>query len=98
MSEEASMSIYCRMCGRPIEGGDDICEVCKESVRAEAMGRQTRIAQETPKEAVQSGIRERKRAKTAAPPASQSQDQEREKKPHHFKSMAEYLDYLKGKK
>ena len=92
------MSTYCRVCGKPMEEGQgDICEVCQESIRAEAMGRQKKIAKDAPQGAGK--LRERVRGqrdedeKMHTPP----DNKEGEKKPHHFKSMAEYLEYLKGK-
>ena len=85
------------MCGRPMEEGGDICEVCQESIRAEAMGRQRRIAKEVPRETGKLRIRERKGEKEKTSPLG-PQEEGGEKKPHHFKSMAEYLEYLKRKK
>jgi hypothetical protein len=90
------MSTYCRMCGRPMEGRGDICETCKESIRAEAMGRQSKIAKQTPKEAGKLSVHDRKGVKDQKSLAT-PHNEEGEKKPHHFKSMAEYLEYLKGK-
>ena len=89
------MASYCRTCGRSIEGGGDICEACKENIRAEAMGRQRKIAKQAPHEAGKPGMQDRKGTEdnqTLATP----QDEE-DKKPHHFKSMVDYLKYLKGK-
>ena len=90
------MSTYCRTCGRPMEGRSDICEACKENIRAEAMGRQRRIAKQAPKEAGKAGVRDKKEVKDkeSFPP---SHNTEEEKKTHHFKSMAEYREYLKRK-
>ena len=85
------MSTKCLMCGRPLGGQGDICESCKEGVRAEAMGKHRKIAKQTPKEAAN-----RKVVKDDdSLPTPQEED--KEKKPHHFKSMTEYLKYLKGK-
>jgi broad-specificity NMP kinase len=80
-----------------MEGGGDICEVCQENIRAEAMGRQKKIAREASPKATQLRVRGRKGAKgkTSLP---QTQSVQEEKKPRDFKSMAEYLDYLKKKK
>jgi hypothetical protein len=78
------------------EGRGDICEVCQESIRAEAMGRQRRIAKNAPKGAGKVSARAGQAAegkKNLTPP----HDEGGEKKPHDFKSMAEYLEYLKGK-
>ncbi|MCJ7663905.1 MAG: hypothetical protein MUO24_06655 [Desulfobacterales bacterium] len=89
------MSTYCRVCGKPMEEGrGDICEVCQESIRAEAMGRQRRIAKDAPKGAGKLSARDRRivKDKKSLPTPH---DEEGEKKPHHFKSMAEYLEYLK---
>jgi hypothetical protein len=90
------MPTYCRTCGRLIEEGGDICDVCKENIRAEAMGRQRKIAKEAPKEAAKLRMRARKGVKDKTSPPT-SHNENGEKKPHHFKSMAEYLDYLKRK-
>ncbi len=92
------MSTYCRVCGRPMEEGQgNICEVCQESIRAEALGKQKRIVKNAPKGAgkprVSAGRGAVKREKPLPPP----HEEEGEKKPHHFQSMAEYLEYLKGK-
>jgi hypothetical protein len=86
------MPTYCRVCGKPMEEGQgDICEVCQQNIRAEAMGRHKGIAKDAPRGAGKPG---RLKGKKNLP---QPQEQEEEKKPHHFKSMAEYLAYLKGK-
>ena len=90
------MSTNCRTCGKPMEGRGDICEACKENIRAEAMGRQRKIAKQIPKEAGKLGVRDRKEVKDKASMPT-SQIDEEEKKPHHFKSMAEYREYLKRK-
>jgi hypothetical protein len=90
------MPTSCRICGRPVEEGGDICEICQESIRAEAMGRQRRIAKEAPGEAGKLRLREKKEVIDKTSPLA-PHDEEGEKKPHHFKSMAEYLEYLKKK-
>ena len=96
--QEAEMPTYCHICGKPMEEGQgDICEVCQENIRAEAMGRHRKIAQEASPEKKQIRATKRKQAlpgTSSAPP----RDDEGEKQPHHFKSMAEYLEYLKKKK
>jgi hypothetical protein len=91
------MTSYCRSCGRPIKGEDNICEACKESIRAEAMGKQKKIAKQSPKEAGKLGVTNSKGVKNKKS-FLPSQDEETEKSPRHFKSMAEYLEYLKGKR
>jgi hypothetical protein len=92
------MPAYCRICGKPTKEGEDICQVCKESIQAEATGRQKGITKEASKGVGKSGVRgDRKRTKEEQPPSA-SHDEEGDKKPHHFTSMAEYLDYLKSKK
>jgi len=92
------MSTKCRVCGRPMEEGrGDICEVCQENIRAEAMGRQRRIAKDAPKGAGKLGVRAVRGAVKDEKPLPTPHDEEGEKKPHHFKSMAEYLAYLKEK-
>ena len=91
------MSTKCLMCGRPLEGRGDICEACKEGVRAEAMGKHRKIAkQTTSKESAKPGAGKKKGVKddNSLPTP---QEEEEEKKPHHFKSMAEYLEYVKRK-
>jgi hypothetical protein len=91
------MSTYCRVCGKLMEEGEgDICEVCKESIRAEALGRQRRIAKDTQKGAKKLSVRAGPGTKDENR-APATHDAAEEKKPHHFKSMAEYLAYLKGK-
>jgi hypothetical protein len=90
------MATYCRSCGRPMKGENNICEACKENIRAEAMGRQRKIAKKIPKEAGKQGMHDR-RVIEDNQSLTTPQDEEEEKKPHHFKSMAEYLEYLKGK-
>ena len=79
-----------------MEGEGDICQSCKESIRAEALGRQVKSAKETKKESDKMSVR----VKNAEIKKSfQAPEQaEEEKKSHHFKSMAEYLEYLKGRK
>ena len=89
------MASYCRTCGRSIEEGGDICEACKENIRAEAMGRHRKVAKQTPTKAEKRGMSDRKGEEdnqTLTTPHD-----EEDKKPHHFKSMADYLKYLKGK-
>ena len=79
-----------------MEEGGDICDVCKENIRAEAMGKQRKISQEAPKEAARLRMRGRKKVKDKESPAT-AHKEDTEKKPHHFKSMADYLAYLKDK-
>jgi hypothetical protein len=79
-----------------MEGGGDICEACQESIRAEAMRRQRRIAKEVHQDADKVRKHEGKGTKTTISPPAPS-DAKGEKKPHHFKSMAAYLEYLKRK-
>lgn len=91
------MPTYCRVCGKPMEEGQgDICEVCQESIRAEAMGRQRRITKNAPQGAGKPKVRASRRVKDKKN-LPQPEQREGEKKPHHFNSMAEYLAYLKGK-
>jgi hypothetical protein len=81
------------------EGQGNICAVCQESIRAEALGKQRRIVKNAPK----GGGKPRAQAQAGrgatkgGKPLPTPHDEEGEKKPHHFKSMAEYLAYLKGK-
>ncbi len=92
------MSTYCRVCGRPMEEGQgNICEVCQESIRAEALGKQKRIVKNALKGSGKSRVRGEGGAVKGGKPLPLPHDEEGEKKPHHFKSMAEYLAYLKGK-
>ena len=92
------MSTYCRVCGRPMEEGrGNICEVCQESIRAEALGKQRKIVKNAPKGAGKPHVRRGQgEVKEEIPPPTPHGEAE-EKKPHHFKSMAEYLEYLKGR-
>jgi hypothetical protein len=91
------MPTYCRVCGRPMEEGQgNICEVCQESIRAEALGKQRKIVKNAPKGAERPGVRPGRGAKGEKPHPTPDNPEE-EKKPHHFNSMAEYLEYLKGK-
>jgi len=92
------MSTYCRVCGRPMEEGQgNICEVCQESIRAEALGKQRKIVKNAPKGAGKPRVRPGGGAIKGEKPLPTPHHVEGEKKPHHFKSMAEYLEYLKGK-
>jgi hypothetical protein len=79
-----------------MKGEDRICEACKENIRAEAMGRHRKIAKQIPKEARKQGMHDNRKGIEDNQTLSTPQDEE-DKKPHHFKSMAEYLEYLKGK-
>lgn len=90
------MATYCRSCGRPMKGEGNICEACKENIRAEAMGRQRKIAKQVPTEAGKGGKHDGKGIENNHSPTAPHDDEE-DKKPHHFKSMAEYLKYLKDK-
>jgi hypothetical protein len=93
------MSTYCRVCGRPMEEGrGNICEVCQESIRAEALGKHKRIVKNAPKGAGKPRVRGGGGgAVKGGKPLPMPHDEEGEKKPHHFKTMAEYLEYLKRK-
>jgi len=92
------MSTHCRVCGRPMEEGQgNICEVCQENIRAEALGKQSRIGKNAHKGAGKPRVRRGREAVKGEKPLPTPHDEEGEKKPHHFKSMAEYLEYLKGK-
>lgn len=84
----------CLMCGRTMDREGDFCETCKENIRAEALGKQKKIAKEVPKEGGKVGMRD-KEGVNDKEPLSPSQHEGAHKKPHHFKSMAEYLEYLK---
>jgi hypothetical protein len=89
------MPTYCSVCGKPMEGErGDICAVCQENIRAEAMGRHKKIAQEAAKGKKKMRLPKGKKALEITP----ALPEEEEKQPHHFKSMAEYLEYLKKKK
>ena len=90
------MSTKCLMCGRPLEGRGDICEACKEGVRAEAMGKHKKIAKQAPEKTGKPGKHDKK-GREDSQSLTTPQEEEEVKKPHHFKSMAEYLEYLKGK-
>ena len=89
------MTRYCRVCGRRIEGDDDFCEACKESIRAEALGKQRKIAKEVPTEKGKLGERDTREGMKDKESPRPAHHEEAQKKPHHFKSMAEYLEYLK---
>jgi hypothetical protein len=91
------MASYCRLCGKQIKEGGDMCEACKENIRAEAMGRHRKIAKQIPKEVRKQGMHDNRKEIEDNQSLATPQDEEEEKKPHHFKSMAEYLEYLKGK-
>jgi hypothetical protein len=92
------MPTYCRVCGRPMEEGQgNICDVCQESIRAEALGKQSKIVKNAPKGGGKPRVRPRRGAAKGENPLPTPHNAEEEKKPHHFKSMAEYLEYLKGK-
>jgi len=81
-----------------MKGEGNICEACKENIRAEAMGRQRKIAKQAPKEGGKRGMHDRKDdRKGIEDNQSPTVHHEEDKKPHHFKSMAEYLKYLKDK-
>ena len=90
------MTSYCQSCGKPMKGEDRICEACKENIRAEAMGRQRKIVKQTHQEVRKRGMLDRK-GKEDNQTLSLPQEDEEEKKPHHFKNMAEYLEYIKQK-
>ena len=88
------MTTRCQVCGKPMEGPGTICSACQENIRAEAMGRHKKIAQEAAQEKKKASLPKGKKAPERAP----APPEEEEKEPHHFKSMAEYLEYLKNKK
>jgi len=83
---------YCKICGKKLEETGDICRACKDQIRAEALGRKRTRARETDRPRSKEGSREQK-----------SDPEEHEEctvddgkhKPRHFKSMADYLEYVK---
>jgi len=91
------MSKYCKICGKEMQAGGDICRACEEAIRAEATGRQRKGAQLFHKPSDRVGIRDRKEIRKGAE-QSGAEEEDTVKKPRDFKSMAEYLEYLKGKK
>lgn len=93
--EEVGMASYCRLCGKQIAEGGDMCEACKENIRAEAMGKHRKVAKQIPQEGGKLGMHHRK--ETEDNQSLPTPQDEEDKKPRHFKSMAEYLKYLKEK-
>jgi hypothetical protein len=91
------MKRYCIICGKSMDGEGDICQACKENIRAEAMGRKMKNSKEVKKESDKISVRG-KDADIKKSSQVPEQAEEEEKKSHHFKSMAEYLEYLKGRK
>jgi hypothetical protein len=90
------MPTRCAVCGKLMDSGEAICEICQENIRAEAMGRHKKIAKDAFKETKKLRV-SKKRGALQGASAGPFHEDEAEKKPHHFKSMAEYLDYLKRK-
>jgi hypothetical protein len=88
------MTTRCQICGKPMDGPGTICQACQENIRAEAVGRHKKIAREATKEKKKAGLLKGKKAPEMAPAINEGE----EKEPHDFKSMAEYLEYLKTKK
>lgn len=86
---------YCKVCGKRLEETGDICRACKDQIWAEALGRKRERTRETdtPRSRVDSGGR-----KSGGEDHEESAADEGEKKPHHFKSMADYLEYLKKRR
>ncbi len=87
----------CLLCGAPVEEGKTLCKRCEEEVRAEALGKKKRVTQEAQKELKRLGWK----GESGGPlPRGQEEieGEEAEKKPRDFRSMAEYLEYLKGKR
>jgi hypothetical protein len=76
-----------------MEGPGAICPACEENIRAEAMGRHRKIAQEAAQDKKKPSLPKGGKTLGIAPALPEGE----EKKPHHFKSMTEYLEYLKKK-
>jgi len=87
---------YCKVCGKKLEETGDICRACQDQIRAEALGRKKERTRETDRRSGSLDSRERESGRE-----NQEEDlakDEGEKKPHHFKSMADYLEYLKKRR
>lgn len=90
------MAARCYVCGKEIEEERaDICDVCEEAIRAEALGKQRQVAKDALRGRGEQTLRRQssKEQQGVAP----TPDDVGGKKPHHFRSMAEYLRYLKKK-
>ena len=74
-----------------------MCEACQDNIRAEAMGRYRKTTKETKGTLERSRISERKGAKVEKDSSISEEGEEEGEKPHHFKTMAEYLEYLRRK-
>jgi hypothetical protein len=91
------MSKYCSICGKPTGKEGNICEACQDNIRAEATGKYRKTAKETKGTLERSRISERESAKVEKDSSISEQGEEEGKKSHHFKTMAEYLEYLRRK-
>jgi len=70
----------CQLCGKPLAPGEDIiCKACEEQIRAEILGTRDKERKET----------QRVTKGQEYPPEGKP------KGPRDFRSLAEYLEYLK---
>jgi hypothetical protein len=74
-----------------------ICRVCEENIRAEAAGKHRRQAKDTFRETSAFGPSPHDAAESDEKSDTEEMA-DKEKRPRDFKSMAEYLEYLKRRR
>ena len=93
----SAMTGLCSICGKPLkEGEGPICKACEEQIRAEAAGRRQQVARDAAR--VTGGIEERVGKGKKPLSLERHREDEKEKAPRDFGSLAEYLEYLKGRR
>lgn len=90
------MPDLCSICGKPLEEGEGpICKACQQQIQAEALGKKEEIARNAEK--VLRGLGKRGQPRITKKGPAVPERREGEKGPRDFRSLAEYLEYLKGK-
>lgn len=90
------MSEFCSVCGKPLQEGEGlICKACQQQIQAEALGKKEEIARNA--ERAIRGLGGRTHPRTAKRGPTLPERKDGEKGPRDFRSLAEYLDYLRGK-
>ena len=84
----------CSICGKPLGPGEEvICEACKEQIRAEVLGERENIRRESERITKGKEYGSPKKARIS----NQQGEREEQKKPlREFRSLAEYLEYLRN--
>lgn len=84
----------CSICGKPLGPGEEvICEACKEQIRAEVLGERENIRRESERITKGKEYGPQRKSRTSH---RQGEEKGQKKSLKEFKSLAEYLEYLKN--